>query len=201
MAFPITVMCVLFAEDIVVVLLGAKWAEVAPVLRLSSPLIAVFALINPSGWLMYALGSVGLSLRISLAILPVVALGCLAGLRYGGTGVAAGYTIAMALWVVPHLIWCTRGTELSAWKMLRAAKTPAIASVVAAVVAYGVHVALDSVQPLPRLFIDGVVLSLTYAAVLLRSKAERNFYGNLFRSLRNAGGDAEAPRPGAAPAP
>src|SRR5262249_36750659 len=39
MAFPITVVCILFADDIVFVLLGPNWGQVAPVLKLLSRLI------------------------------------------------------------------------------------------------------------------------------------------------------------------
>jgi PST family polysaccharide transporter len=192
MAFPVAVLCVLFPEDIVAILLGPTWVEVAPVLRLSSPLIAIFAVINPPGWLVYSLGRVGRSLNISLVILPVVATGYIVGLPYGASGVAAGYTIAMALWVYPHLIWCTRETTLTPWRMLRVAKTPAAACVVAAAAAYGVHLAFDRVAPLPRLVVEGVVLSLTYVLVLLWVREERSFYVNLLRSLRTAGAPGAA---------
>jgi O-antigen/teichoic acid export membrane protein len=198
MAFPLAATCMLFAKDIVAVLLGPDWAPVAAVLRFSSPLIVIYAMINPSGWLMYSLGKVGLSLKISLVIFPVVTLGYLVGLKFGAIGVAAGYTIAMALWVFPHLVWCTQGTTLTAWKMLRVAKTPAIASVLAAVIAYGVHAALAGIAPLPRLLVEGLVLSLAYVGIVLRAREERTFYANLFRSLRAAGGEIDAPRPGAA---
>jgi PST family polysaccharide transporter len=125
-------------------------------------------------------------------ILPVVATGYIVGLPYGASGVAAGYTIAMALWVYPHLIWCTRETTLTPWRMLRVAKTPAAACVVAAAAAYGVHLAFDRVAPLPRLVVEGVVLSLTYVLVLLWVREERSFYVNLLRSLRTAGAPGAA---------
>ena len=198
MAFPVAVMCILFPEDIVAVLLGPKWTEVAPVLRLSSPLIAIYAIINPPGWLLYSLGRVGRSLKIALVILPVVATGYIAGLPYGASGVAAGYTIAMALWVYPHLVWCTRETTLSAWKLLRISKTPAAASVVAAAAAYGAHLTVGGIAPLARLFVEGLVLSGAYVLVSLWAREERSFYANLLRSLRTAGAEIEAPRPGAA---
>jgi PST family polysaccharide transporter len=184
MAFPITVVCILFADDIVFVLLGPNWGQVAPVLKLLSPLIAIHAILSPCGWLLYSTGRVWLSLKISLVILPVLTLGYIAGLRFGATGVAAGYTIAMALWVYPHLVWSTKGSTLTAGKMLRAAKIPMAASVVAALAGYGAHVALSGFAPLARLFAGVVILSLFYALVVLWAREEREFYLSLFRSLR-----------------
>lgn len=197
MAFPVAVGCVLFAEDIVLVLLGPAWLEGAPVLRLLSPLIAIFALMDPPGWLLLSLGRVRRSLNIALVILPIVAIGYSAGLPYGAKGVAAGFTIAMAIWAIPHMIWCTRETTLSVWKLLRVARTPAIASLIAVPLSLGAHAALDNTAPLPRLLVEGMVLSFTYIGAVLWAKEERTFYFGLVRSLR-AGSEIDAPRPNAA---
>jgi O-antigen/teichoic acid export membrane protein len=62
MTLPITVACALFADDVVFVLLGAKWAAAAPILRLLAPTIFIFAIANPLGWLMFSLGKVERSL-------------------------------------------------------------------------------------------------------------------------------------------
>jgi O-antigen/teichoic acid export membrane protein len=198
MALPVAVGCVLFAEDIVVVLLGPTWIEVAPMLRLLGPLIAIYSLIDPTGWLLYSLGRVERSLKIALVILPIVAIGYSVGLPYGANGVAAGFTTALALWVIPHLIWSTRETTLSAWKLLRVARTPAIASLIAAPLAFGAHAALAGIPPLPRLLIEGLVLSLTYIGAVLWAREERTFYFGLLQSLRAGSGEIDAPRPGPA---
>jgi PST family polysaccharide transporter len=195
-ALPITVACVLFSEDIVVVLLGPNWAEVAPVLRLAGPLITIFALTHPTGWFLYALGRVGRALKVGLVILPVAAIGLIAGLPYGASGVAAGYTLAMALLVFPILVWCTRETSLSAWSMLRVVKIPAAAALVAAAAAYGAHLAMDFLAPLPRLLAEGTVLSLTYILVVLWTRDERAFYMGLLGSLRAGSVEIDTPRPG-----
>jgi PST family polysaccharide transporter len=162
-----------------------------------SPLIAIFALIDPPGWLLLSLGRVKRSLNIALVILPIVAIGYGTGLPYGAKGVAAGFTIAMALWVIPHLIWSTRETTLSAWKLLLVARTPAIASLIAVPLSLGAHAALDNAAPLPRLLVEGMVLAFTYLGAVLWAKEERTFYIGLVRSLR-ASSQIDAPRPDAA---
>lgn len=197
MALPVAVGCVLFAEDIVLVLLGPTWIEVAPILRLLSPLIAIFSLIEPPGWLMLAQGRVRRSLNIGLVILPIVAIGYSAGLPYGARGVAAGFSIAMALWTIPHLIWCTRETTLSAWKLLRVARTPAIASLIAAPFSLGAHAAMSGAPPLPRLLVEGIVLSLIYVGAVLWGREDRTFFIGLVRSLLGGRSEIDAP-PGAA---
>jgi O-antigen/teichoic acid export membrane protein len=52
LTIPITVVCALFANDLVLVLLGPKWIETVPLFGLLSPTILSFAMINPLGWLM-----------------------------------------------------------------------------------------------------------------------------------------------------
>ena len=44
---PVTVACAVFADDIITVLLGAKWLEAIPIFRALAPTILAFALINP----------------------------------------------------------------------------------------------------------------------------------------------------------
>jgi PST family polysaccharide transporter len=187
MALPASLACVLFSEDIVLVLLGAKWREVTPILLALGPSIAIYALLHPLGWFLYSLGLVRRSLFVSLAILPLVTIGYVAGLPFGATGVAAGFTIALAVWVVPHLFWCTWGLQLSPWSLLRTTRSPFAAGVVAAVASYAVHAGLGAIGPIARLIVETVVFLLTYASVLLWILREKDFYLDLVRVLRGSG--------------
>src|SRR5215472_17423652 len=72
MTVPITVGCALFADDIIRVLLGPKWAAAAPIFRWLAPTILAFAIINPLFWLLSSLGLVGRSLKMALVIAPVM---------------------------------------------------------------------------------------------------------------------------------
>ncbi len=83
MTLPMTIACVLFADDVVFVLLGPKWKEAVPIFRLLAPTILTFALINPLGWLLYSLGLVKRSLKIALVFAPSIIAGYVIGLAYG----------------------------------------------------------------------------------------------------------------------
>jgi len=100
LCIPITAVCMVFAEDLVLVLLGPNWSEAASIFRLLAPTIFVFALINPLAWLMLAAGHVVRSLRVALMIAPVVIAGCALGVVGGPQGVAAGLSAAMLVLVV-----------------------------------------------------------------------------------------------------
>ena len=133
---PVVISCALFADEIVSTVLGPKWAGTARILQRLSPAILVFALMNPLSWLLRATGRVERSLKISLLIAPVVILGVLAGLRYGPTGVALGYSAAMVVLVGPLVAWAKHGTEISTSDYLDCIKRPLIAGVLGGVAGF-----------------------------------------------------------------
>lgn len=67
---PASIVCAVFAPDLIAVLLGSKWNEVVPIFRYLAPTIAVFAMINPFSWLLFSIGKTGRSLRIAFVIAP-----------------------------------------------------------------------------------------------------------------------------------
>jgi O-antigen/teichoic acid export membrane protein len=190
MAFPIAIFCALFAEDIVLILLGKNWKDAVSTFRLLSPLIVAFGIINPLGWLLYALGLAGRSLKIALVILPMVTIGFLVGLPYGVNGVAVSFSVMMTFWIVPHVIWCTRGTDISPRELLRVAQRPLLAAVVAAVITYAVQSLLaEWPSHLVRVLLGGSVLLGTYLWLLLAAMGEAPFYRDLIRTLRRESAD------------
>lgn len=185
---PVTLVCALFADDLILVMLGPKWNEAVPLFRFLAPTILVFALINPPGWLLMAVGMVGRSLKIALAIAPLAIIGYVVGLPYGSRGVAMGYSIAMTLWVVPHLLWSFHGTVVSFRDAVVVASRPLVAGVVGAVLAWGALIVVGSPQSaVARLLVGGTVAVAGYALVLLFAMKQTPLYLDVLRSLRPTG--------------
>ena len=69
---PITIACALFANDMILLVLGPKWSEAAPIFRLLAPTILIYAMINPMWWLLVSVGLVRRSLKIALVLAPLV---------------------------------------------------------------------------------------------------------------------------------
>ncbi|MEX0827833.1 MAG: oligosaccharide flippase family protein, partial [Haliea sp.] len=132
LTLPITIFCALFADDIVLVVLGPKWHEVTLIFRLLCPTILIFGLINPFSWLLYSIGLQTRALKLALVIAPLVISAYVFGLPYGTTGVAIAYSAALTVWVVPHVIWTLHGTMISPWDLLSAISRPFLSSIVAA---------------------------------------------------------------------
>ena len=187
LTLPSTITCALFADDVVFVLLGPKWKDTAAIVRLLAPTIAIFAIINPLGWLMYSIGLVRRSLKIALVFAPIMIAGCAVGLPYGPKGVAFGYSAVMILWVIPHILWCVHGTAISLQDILLAVSRPLASGILAGGLAFGVRLICgEFVSPLPRLILEGSVLLVAFYGVLLFATGQKSLYLDLLRGLKRA---------------
>jgi O-antigen/teichoic acid export membrane protein len=184
---PVTLACALFADDIIIVLLGRKWAAAAPIFRLMAPTILSFAMLNPLGWLLFASGHVVRSLKMAFVIAPIVILGYVAGLPYGAPGVALGYSAMMALLTVPMILWAIHGTVITRRDVLRAVSPPFVSAMTGSLFSAGVALTLGKeLTPLIRLTLCTGVLAVTYLFTLLVVMRQQRFYINLLRDSRNA---------------
>jgi O-antigen/teichoic acid export membrane protein len=181
---PVVIVCAVFSNEIVSTVLGPKWNGTAPILRLLSPAILVFALMNPLSWLLRATGRVERSLKIALFIAPVMILGVLAGLRNGPTGVATGYSIAMVLLVVPLIAWAKHGTGITTADYWECIKRPLLAGVLGGGAGWVLRFVCHGVlPPIPLLVAEvGVAFGL-YALLLLFAMGQKEFYFDLLRQI------------------
>ena len=185
LTLPITITCALFADDLIFVLLGPKWKEAADIFRLLSPTILVFAVANPLGWLLNALGLVGRGLKIALVFAPFMLVGCVIGLPHGPKGVALAYSVVMTLWVVPVVIWAVHGTAISVRDILLTLSRPLASSLVAGGLAFGARFFWGGMlSPSPRLLVEGTVLLGTYLGLLLFVAGQKSVYLDLIRGSR-----------------
>jgi len=185
MTLPITLFCALFADDIILVLLGPKWTGAVAIFRLLTPTVLIFGMINPLGWFLISSGLQVRSLKIGLVLAPLVILAYVVGLPYGPKGVAWAYSGVLALWLVPHILWCLHGTIISLGDLLQAMRIPFLSGIVAAVFAFGVRFYCDGwLIPLPRLLLGGAVMLGAYLWMLLFVMGQKKMYLDLLRGLR-----------------
>lgn len=186
MTLPLTLACTLFANDVVFVLLGRKWMDAVVIFRLLAPTIMIFALINPLGWLLVSLGLVRRSLNIALVFAPTLIAGYLLGLPHGPEGVALAYSAVMALWVIPFIAWCVKGTAVSFWDVLLALIRPLGYGLLAGGIAFAFRMACGQLlAPLPRLVLETSVLLIAFVGLLLFVGGQKGFYLDLIRGMRN----------------
>jgi O-antigen/teichoic acid export membrane protein len=184
MTVPITVVCAMFADEIIHVLLGDKWMEAAPIFRLLAPTALAFALVNPLSWLVISTGRVGRGLSLTATTTPLVILGIVLGLSHGPKGVALGYSLALVLLVIPIAAWSKHGTKITWADLRKAVEKPLLAGVVVSAVGLIVRITLaEMLPPLPYLLIgSGLVLGV-YAWVLLIAMGQKQVYLDLANQL------------------
>jgi O-antigen/teichoic acid export membrane protein len=169
LSVPLTASFALFADDIILVFLGPRWHEAAPVFRLLAPTVTAFGLINPLFWLLLATGQVKRSLKMGMAITPLIICGYTLGLSRGPNGVAAGFSMTMILLAAPLILFWTqygpKGTVVK-WKdMLRSMMPPLLSAAAAALATLAVQVCFERVAP-PILRL-GVATSIFFGVYLL----------------------------------
>jgi O-antigen/teichoic acid export membrane protein len=185
LTLPITIACALFADDVVVVLLGPKWIDAATIVRLLAPTIAIFAIINPLGWLVFSLGLVARGLKIAPVLAAVMIAGYVLALPYGPKGVAFAYSVVLTVWIIPHIWWCVHGTAISVRDILVAASQPLASGILAGGVAFGVRLICgEFLSPLPRLFLESGALFAGFFGILLFAAGQKSLYLDVLGGLR-----------------
>ncbi len=187
LTIPCTIFCALFANDLVLVILGSKWTAAIPIFRLLTPTVLIFGVINPLAWLLQSIRLQGRSLAISLVIVPLVVTAYVIALPYGPTGVAFAYSATMTLWLIPHVLWCLYGTPISPWDLVVATSRPFFSALVAAAFAIGAQFLIgDLASPALRLLVAGVIMATVYFVLVFLASEQRTLYLDLLRTLRGA---------------
>jgi PST family polysaccharide transporter len=184
MTVPLTAICALFADDIILLFLGPKWKATAVIFRFLAPTILVFAIANPMSWLVMSLGLVRRALKMGLVVAPLLILAYVIGLPYGPKGVALAYSITMLLWVFPVIAWSVHGTPITIRDVVAATSRPLASSLVAAMLALLVRSIYGQSLPLlPRVVLETGILLVTFLGVLLFATGQKEFYLDLLRMV------------------
>jgi len=185
LTLPTAIACALFADDIVLFFLGPNWKDAATIVRMLAPTMAILAIINPLGWLIYSIGLVARSLKIALVFAPIMITGCAMGLPYGPKGVALAYSAVMMLWVIPHILWCVHGTAISLRDILLTVSRPLASGILAGGLAFEARLICgEFVSPLPRLILEASVLLVAFYVVLLFAAGQKSLYLDLLKGLK-----------------
>jgi PST family polysaccharide transporter len=122
-------LCLIFAPEIVRVLLGSQWDAAVPVFRALSPAALLTVLNAASQWVLVPLGLGRRRLNLTLWLTPVRVAGMCVGLPYGPVGVALGYSAAECLVKPFQMRHVFAGTFLRIGDVLHAVWRPLLACV------------------------------------------------------------------------
>jgi O-antigen/teichoic acid export membrane protein len=185
LVIPLTVACALFANEIIAVMLGPRWHDAVIIFRLLAPTIVAFGLVHPFSWVMLATGRAARCLGTTMMVAPVVILGYTIGVHWGPQGVAAGFSCAMALTVLPVIFWAKKGTSITGADVFQTVSRPLASTAIAVAASMAVASLVDLIHPpFLRLLLESGILFGIHFSILAFVMKQKTIYLGLLREMR-----------------
>jgi O-antigen/teichoic acid export membrane protein len=165
---PVVTLAIVFAEEIILVVLGEKWIMTVSIFRYFGVAGLFIALSNPTGIFLVATGRTKRYFILGCIEFPLTLIACITGLHWGAKGVAMGIALLRSVDCIPFLYLIFRGTEVSLRDIWKAVAGTYASAVSAGVAGYFVNLGLsEHLGPLPRLCIGSTVSLAVYGVILL----------------------------------
>jgi PST family polysaccharide transporter len=119
------------AEPVIVLALGSKWREAAPVFQILAIAALCQLLLETVSWLLVSRGQSDRLLKLLMIISPVMVGGFLIGLPFGIKGVALGGSLVLLGIFPPLLNFVFRGTQLTLKRLGKAIFCPILLTLLA----------------------------------------------------------------------
>lgn len=184
--FPLMLGVLACAPDFIHVLFGPQWGEMVPVLRILVGVGLIQSVTAMLGSLYAALGRTDLRLRVQIPVHAVEVAGIVIGLRWGITGVAAGYAVATALTAPVTIYFACRIVRLTVADYVANLAGVFLCAAAAALAAGAVAAALRGAGPIPALFALEMAAAVAVYWALLKAfsvKAYADFTDQLDRRV------------------
>jgi len=150
--------------DVVVMLLGEKWAETGVLLSVLALRGIPHSVERTLGWLHVAAGRSDRWLHWGVVATCIQLLALFCGLPFGPLGIVCAYVIVMYILFVPALAYAGAPSGIGARDVIRVVGAPLTGALATAAVGFGLRASLVAgVQPVERL----VILILTYVAMYI----------------------------------
>jgi PST family polysaccharide transporter len=186
-AFPAMIGMALVAHDAVLLLLGAKWADVIVPLELLAVYACIRSIMPLLPQVLMVTGEFTFALRVGLVMAVVMPAAFWIGSHWGLRGIAAGWAIAYPVCALPLYLRTARTIELQTSEYLRALRPAAEGTVAMALAVIAIKLALPSSLGIGvRLAAQVVTGALVYGAVLMLLHRERiNSFLSAAKALRS----------------
>jgi PST family polysaccharide transporter len=192
-AAPIFAFLFVAARPVIVLVLGHKWEEAAPVFQIL--VISGFGqlTLDSSCWLLISRGLSERLLKLLLIVSPIMIASFAIGLPFGIKGVAlCGSLVLLAIspWI---LSFTFRGTNLNLRRLARAIAYPVLISLAAAVLAKLVSQSVNTQNTIPQLLVVALSFAVSYLLSLAIPAVRRELMS--FSTLLNRSESAPMPIP------
>jgi teichuronic acid exporter len=118
-SFMLMAAIIITAQDLVVLLLGARWLPSALFMQASALAFCAYAIFASASEVLRAKGLPGVYFRCNLLCAGLQLTGILAGMRWGAQGMVAGDVCGRAAACIPMIIAVSRMARVSVWDQVR----------------------------------------------------------------------------------
>ena len=181
------------AEPVIVLVLGEKWRQAAPVFRILTISALGQLLLQSTLWLFVSRGQSARLLKLMLIISPITVGSYMIGLPFGIKWVALSLSLVL-LAILPWILkFSFRGTELTLQRLGRALLYPVSVSLLGILSAeFTLHL-IPPQRVLSQLMVAALGFALAYALAALIPPVRREImsFRSLLSDLRPSGGNAE----------
>jgi PST family polysaccharide transporter len=130
LTIPFGAFCALYAEEIVQIVLGPKWAGTAVFLQIVAIGAAVRPSIATSGVVLVTMGKHGVFLALAIVHSITLVLLMFLGIPWGAVGIATAHVVASVLLAVPKLYYSFAGTPITLACFFRCLAQPLVATMI-----------------------------------------------------------------------
>jgi O-antigen/teichoic acid export membrane protein len=181
---PVVLFTAVFADELILVMLGSGWREAASIFRLLAPAALAGALMNPLGWLFVSLGRTDRFFRLGLVYSVLTVLAFVVGLPWGAQGVAACYSLVTTITMLPLFAQGIKDTAIRLIDIGRIVKAPLMAAFIASLLGlFFKSWAEPSIGPVLRLVLGGSLAAGIYAFTLLGPMKQWPLYRGIVEQL------------------
>jgi O-antigen/teichoic acid export membrane protein len=161
---PVVCFLLVDAKPLIELALGARWLPTVPLFQALGVAAFLGTFNIAAGWVYASLGHTDRQLRWQLVSTAVTLAAFYAGLPWGAFGIAVSFSATRVLLFVPGLLNAYRGTPVDVRSTFRTLTRPALASLGAALVLWGIHPVTLRWAPGWVVALDAVIYAGLYLA-------------------------------------
>jgi PST family polysaccharide transporter len=112
------------ADPLIRVVYGDDWVPAISIFTFLAISMFPATPLNAMGWLYISLGKVDRMLRLSVVMTPLIVVGFVIGLPFGGDAVALAYSCVMCVLIGPAIVYAARGSPVTGREIFRVVLPP-----------------------------------------------------------------------------
>ncbi len=170
--YPMMAGLFVVADSFVPSILGEHWVEIIPLLRIFCVAGFISSILTVTGSLYLSQGAAARQFRVSLINTPIRIIGIIAGLPWGGMGVATGFTCSLFISSLITLTVALRLIDLNIFSLVRAIAPILPPTLLMAVSIWGIGLGLTIENKLLLFLLQVVVGVVVYWGLVALMKVE-----------------------------